>query len=171
MNRAELRRLLTVALPCAFALGLVGALIATVLEAEPAVAPEEQMLPRAGRDHWHAAYEIYLCGQLQPPAPFWSGGVHTHDDGIIHIHPLQAFEEGRGARLVKWFEYGGGLLTLDELRVPGQTQTIRNGFSCPDGQPGLIQVSVNGERLRDWTEYVPQDGDRIVISFGPQPDA
>jgi hypothetical protein len=28
-------------------------------------------------------------------------------------------------------------------------------------------VFVNGERLDDWSDYIPQDGDRIWVEFGP----
>lgn len=42
--------------------------------------------PRSG-DHWHATYEITICGQRQPNIPTFSGGVHTHGSGTIHMHP------------------------------------------------------------------------------------
>ena len=123
--------------------------------------------PFIGRDHWHATYAVFICGQRQPNFPTWEAGVHTHADGIIHIHPFIPSEEGLGARLTKWFEYGGGLLTLSEMRMPGGDQVYRNGNRCPDGSEGVLQVFVNGERLDDWSDYVPQDGDRIWVEFGP----
>ena len=64
--------------------------------------------PLIGQDHWHAAYEIIVCGVRQPNAPTWEGGIHTHGDGIIHIDPFTANEEGLGARLTQWFDDGGG---------------------------------------------------------------
>ena len=124
--------------------------------------------PRAGQDHWHATYQVFVCGERQPPFAFWEGGVHTHDDGVIHIHPLIPSEEGEGARLVKWFEYGGGELTQSEMRMPGQRDRFANGDRCPDGAEGVLQVYVNGERLDDWSRYIPQDGDRVGIEFGPE---
>ncbi|TMB96685.1 MAG: hypothetical protein E6J42_08840, partial [Chloroflexi bacterium] len=66
----------------------------------------ETSVPRIGQDHWHARLVFYACGVKQANAPFWERGVNTEGDGIIHIHPIQPSEEGRGARLVKWFEYG-----------------------------------------------------------------
>jgi hypothetical protein len=68
-------------------------------------------------DHWHATYQTFICGQRQPNFPTWeaSEGVHTHADGVIHIHPFSVAGEGNGARLVKWFEYGGGKLTQTEM--------------------------------------------------------
>jgi hypothetical protein len=121
--------------------------------------------PFIGRDHWHAAYAVFICGQRQSNFPTWEAGVHTHADGVIHIHPFLPSEEEEGARLTKWFEYGGGLLTLSEMRMPGEDQVYRNGDRCPDGSEGRLQVFVNGERLDDWSEYIPQDGDRIIIEF------
>jgi len=128
--------------------------------------------PRIG-DHWHAPYQFFACGVRQPNASAWESGVHTHADGIFHIHPFQTYEEGPGSRLVKWFEYGGGLLTETEIRIPGSAKTFRNGDLCPDGEPGELQVFVTraGESAEDpllgdaLQQYIPHDGDRIRIAF------
>ena len=119
-------------------------------------------------DHWHATYRVYICGQRQPNFPFWEAGVHTHDDGVIHVHPLLPPEEGEGARLTRWFEYGGGKLTRSEMRMPGSGEEYKNGDECPDGSEAVLQVIVNGERLEDWRGYIPQDGDRVQIEFGEE---
>ena len=79
-------------------------------------------------------------------------------------------EEGAGARLTKWLEYGGGLLDEDEVRLPGSPTTYANGDECPDGEVGEVQVFVNGERVAEYEDYIPQDGDRIAIGFGPERD-
>ena len=57
--------------------------------------------PFMNLDHWHATYAVFICGQRQPNFPTWESGVHTHADGVIHIHPFVHSEEGAGARLVK----------------------------------------------------------------------
>ena len=119
-------------------------------------------------DHWHVAYKVYICGQRQPEFAFWQGGIHTHDDGIIHIHPLLPLEEGEGARLVKWFEYGGGKLTQSEMRMPGSRDEYKNGDECPGGAEAVLRVFVDGEWLEDWSEYIPQHGDRVQIEFGEE---
>ena len=127
--------------------------------------------PRIGVDHWHAPYTYYICGEKQPPAPTWTGsGVHTHGDAIVHIHPFQQSEEGAGARLVKWFEYGGGKLDGDEIRMPGSASTYKNGEECPDGTTGEVQVFVNGVKLHDYKSFTPKDGDRLRIVFGVSED-
>jgi uncharacterized cupredoxin-like copper-binding protein len=124
--------------------------------------------PRIGEDHWHASYTYYICGEKQPPAPTWEGvGVHTHADGIIHIHPFQQSEEGAGARLTKWFEYGGGKLDGDEVRMPGSADTYKNGDECPDGTIGEVQIFASGTKIEDYKSYIPKDGDLVRIVFGP----
>ncbi len=129
--------------------------------------------PRVG-DHWHATYEISVCGEPQPNVRQWPGGVHTHGDGVVHLHPQSASEEGAGARLVQWFAYGGdalgtgGKLTKDELQIPGQREVWKNGDECPDGTQGVLQVFVNGVKMNNWSRYIPQDGDQIRILFGPE---
>ncbi len=127
--------------------------------------------PRIGQDHWHATYTYTVCGEKQPAFPTWEGvGVHTHGDGIIHIHPFSPAEEGAGARLVKWFEYGGGQLTSDTVRAPGRSEEHHNGDQCPDGSTGVVQVFANSQKLDDFSRYIPHDGDRVRIVFGPPED-
>ncbi len=170
--------MLRVVLPAGLVVAFVAVVVAAVFEDGRATAPggapvpsgDATVAPRIG-DHWHVPYEYIVCDEKQPPAPTWSGsGVHTHDDGIIHIHPFAAGEEGAGARLVKWFEYGGGLLDDDEVRLPGDSVTYENGDECPDGTTGTVQIFVNGGRLADYGDYIPQDGDRVEIVFGPERD-
>lgn len=116
-------------------------------------------------DHWHASYQIYVGDELQPRIPEWESGVHTHGDGIIHIHPFQGYEEGQGASIGKFFEYGGGELTGITMRIPGFSTTYRDGDPI-EGEDGLghIYIIVNG-RTRVSENYIPQDGDRLYISF------
>lgn len=134
---------------------------------EPALQGDAPIRPLANEDHWHATYLIIICGEEQPPIPTFAGGVHTHGDGIIHIHPSQPVEEGTGARLVKFFEYGGGELTATTLRLPGSDSTYTDGTSCPDGRTASLRVSVNGSPLDDFSQYIPQEGDTILITFAP----
>jgi DNA-binding CsgD family transcriptional regulator len=118
-------------------------------------------------DHWHAAYEIVICGEKQPNIPTFVGNIHTHADGFIHIHPMTAEEEGLNARLVKFFEYAGGVLTNDTLQMPGSDDVYTTGDICTDGRASTLRVTVNDIPLQDVTQYTPQDGDQILISFGP----
>ncbi len=161
MSSAGLRRALLVLLPCGA--GAVLTVLAIFL-----VFDVERLDPSpAINDHWHAGYRFFVCGERQPNAPTFEGGVNTQGDGIIHIHPFNESEKGSGSRLVKWFECGEGRLTDTEIRMIGSTVTYRNGDECPDGSGGELQVFVNSERLDDWSQYIPHDGDGVTLSFGP----
>lgn len=44
-------------------------------------------------DHWHSAYSIYVCDEISPWVYFDDSGqdttgIHSHGDGLIHIHPF-----------------------------------------------------------------------------------
>ncbi len=164
-------------LPAGLAVAFVAVVVAAVFGEGKAAAPggspasrgeATAVPPLIGEDHWHATYEYIVCGEQQLLAPAFEGvGIHTHGGEIIHMHPFSSSEEGAGARLVKWFEYGGGLLDGDEVRMPGSAVTYKNGDECPDETIGTVQIFANGGRIRDYEEYLPQDGDHIVIVFGP----
>ena len=154
----RIRRALTLALGVLI-LGGMFTLVAMMVFAR-----ETRPGPHIG-DHWHASYEIWVCGERQPDLPQFEGGIHTHGEGLLHLHPHIASEEGRGAALGKFFEYGGYTLTDDSLAVPDVA--VQNGDSCEDGSPGQLRVFLNGEPLDDFVGYIPKDGDEIRIEFAP----
>lgn len=118
-------------------------------------------------DHWHAGYAINICGREQPPLPEFEGGVHTHGDGVIHVHPTLPADEGEGARLIQFFANAGGFLGERSLELPGD-RPWRDGNICAGGRPGRVVVVVNqGPLGKDLDTYVPHDGDRILIAFVP----
>ena len=142
-------------------------------------------------DHVHAALDIYVCGQKEPNLPFFEAGIHTHGDGLIHIHPQLTTEEGAGASVGKFFQYGHWQLSDSTLTLPGD-RTFKNGDSCPDGQTGVLRMlkyrlswrSSSGDNgrladecsrvtdadmevVKDFAGYVPKDGDCLHLIFGP----
>ena len=120
-------------------------------------------LPGVG-EHWHARYRISVCGSTLPPLPGTHGGVHTHGRDVIHIHPKESGEAGKNATLALLFSKSGGELTDTGLSLPSG-ETYLNGVECPDGQPGQLQVTVNGKRVGNPSSYVPRNGDRILIEI------
>jgi hypothetical protein len=135
--------------------------------------------------------DIYVCGQEQPDLPVFEAGVHTHGDGLIHIHPQSSSEEGVGAAVGKFFQYGGWELSSSTLILPAD-RTFKNGDPCPDGQAGALRMlkyrlswrSDSGsytefadqcsrlpegdmEQVKDFPGYVPKDGDCLHLIFGP----
>ena len=120
-------------------------------------------VPRVG-DHWHASYQISICGSVLPPLPGTPGFVHTHGDGAIHIHPRRDREAGANATLALFFATSGGKLADDSMTLPSD-KTYANGDNCPEGQPGAVVVTVNGTKLERPSSYVPRNRDQISIAF------
>ena len=122
-------------------------------------------LPQIG-DHWHARYQISICGKELAPSPGKPGGVHTHGRDVIHIHPNTKRVAGKNANLALFLLTTGGGLTDDSLTLPSG-ETYANGDPCSGGQPGVLVVTVNGARVETPSSYVPRNRDRIWIGFQP----
>lgn len=126
--------------------------------------------PIAGRDHWHAAYDIYLCGEFVDPIPDQRDprGIHSHADGIIHIHPFVRSAAGENAVLSEFTDAVDMTLTDDRIQVPGGDVYEEGETEC-DGEPGVVQVLVDGEVV---TENIPdirlEDRQLITIAFAPR---
>jgi hypothetical protein len=118
-------------------------------------------------DHWHAEYSILLCGVMEPDFPASPGEVHTHGDGVIHIHPTTSAHAGLNANLARFFAGTGSRLTNDSLEIPS-SKKYTNGDTCPDGQTGQIFLRVNGITTTDITSYVPRDEDVLELGFETQ---
>ena len=116
-------------------------------------------------DHWHASYAFNVCEVEYPRFGEVEGGIDSHSDGVIHVHPRASEHEGKGSRLVNFFANAGGALSERSLTFPGQAPW-RDGNICPGGRPGRVVVIVNNAPITGKVEdYVPRDGDRIVVAF------
>lgn len=62
-------------------------------------------VPQLG-DHIHQALAINVCGEFLPVVPeFESGvGIHSHGDGVIHIHPFSELGVGANATLGRYMK-------------------------------------------------------------------
>lgn len=136
--------------------------------------------PSPGTTHWHAAYVVRVCDDVL--VPFDSDadplGIHSHADGLIHIHPF--FEESgfERATLGLFADAMGLGLGPGELTMP-QGGTWRDGDLC-DGQPGRVFVDRwSGptpdspvERIFDNFDEIrfEADGELYQIGFAP-PDS
>ena len=96
--------------------------------------------PRVGNDHWHSAYGIYDCDRFLPA--FTSAadpdGIHSHQDGVVHIHPWNSSAAGDRADLDVFFEAMGARITDDEISGPG-IGVLEAGSDC-DGEPTVIRA-------------------------------
>lgn len=64
-------------------------------------------VPQIG-DHIHMAFGVNVCGEWKPDIPEFESpiGIHTHGDGVLHIHPFSQLGVGVNATLGRFFEDG-----------------------------------------------------------------
>jgi hypothetical protein len=92
-------------------------------------------------DHWHNAYGVYVCDAFLPDvsdANPDTTGIHTHADGIIHIHPFSDRHGGKNATLAKWGEIVDIDFGSDSITLPDGRE-LKSGDDC-NGQPAVLRV-------------------------------
>jgi hypothetical protein len=142
---------------------LVAAAVVALLPAPTSRPGASGAGPRVG-DHWHAILVITMCGEVQPPLAEFGGEVHTHGDGLVHIHPSTPQWAGANANLERFFAQTGILLTTESLQLPGG-RLYRNGDLCADGSAGQVRVFLNDGPVSDLRAVVPRDGDLVRVEF------
>ena len=102
---------------------------------------EADIPPVINQDHWHAAIGISICGEAQPPTGEFESriGIHTHGDGVIHIHPFSGGGSGENATLGAYLEGAGIELTDSKLTI-GDESWEEGEDEC-DGEPAELVVA------------------------------
>ena len=122
-----------------------------------------------GGDHWHAALGIYICSEFVPNIESDNDprGIHTHGDGVVHIHPFTKASSGRKATFGVFADTVGLKVSGKRIQLPGG-KNYANGDKCPDGKKGEIQMFLNGkERTGNPRSLRLRDRDKLVIAFAP----
>jgi hypothetical protein len=140
---------------------------------------DAQVPPIAMQDHWHAAFGVYICGEFQPNVPLFESpvGIHTHDDGVIHIHPTSGGGAGENATLGVFLDGAGIDLSNDKLTM--NDKTWEEGKDQCDGKDGELVVaqwkdvqdpdSKPAIILRDFNDIrFRQNGEGYTIAFVPE---
>jgi hypothetical protein len=94
------------------------------------------------QDHWHEAYGVYVCDTFLPPVSDAKEdvlGIHTHGDGIVHIHPFDAASSGTNATLGLFGDQVGITFSADGWRLPNGDSYRAGSASC-GGQPATVAV-------------------------------
>ncbi len=115
-----------------------------------------------GPVHWHADFEIWVCGEMidiEDPAGLQNyvgeSTVHEHGDNRIHMEGV-LFEK-ETAELKEFFEALGGEYGEDTLRIPTAhgNKAWTNGELC-NGAPAKWHTFVNGKLMngKEAPEYI-----------------
>ncbi len=132
-----------------------------------------------GPVHWHADYEVWVCGQEYVLAhsegldnKVGTALVHTHDDKRIHVEGVLLSPEQ--ASLGYYFSAVGGQFNGTSLTFPTDngSMTWQDGDQC-DGRPASWYVFVDGKQIQNASAYVISPytlvppGDQIKLVFTP----
>jgi hypothetical protein len=151
-------------------LGVAGIVFSRAERRDELAAGANTTPPVANQDHWHAAYGIYLCDQFAPTITDERDpkGIHTHGDGIIHIHPFVRSAAGNNATLEVFADAINMDLSDDELQLAGGKSYKTGDTKCGD-KSGIVQVKVNDEVVTEEIANInPKDGDLVTIAFAPK---
>jgi hypothetical protein len=116
--------------------------------------------PQAGLDHWHAAYGFYICDTFQPNLAEGADpyGIHTHSDGIIHIHPFSSASSGANAKFGRFLETQQVTANSGEIKLPGGEWKSGDDPGC-NGKPAKIV-------LAKWARESSEEPTIIEDDFG-----
>ena len=96
-------------------------------------------------DHWHVAYGVWDCeiedfrpNLIDPQSP--NSGIHTHSDGVIHIHPYSSIATGNGAVVERFLEGTGSTINDDEVMSFLDQPRLTEETTC-DGQETILQIA------------------------------
>ena len=133
-------------------------------------------------DHWHSAYAVWDCTAEDNPEtpederfqPIFEGrtnsqgypydpeGIHSHADGIIHIHPFTANAAGEDAVMAKFFE--AMFVTMDQNGITASEFGVISAVDAVcDGQPAVMQIVRWSNAL---TATAAEPDERIYEDFG-----
>jgi hypothetical protein len=156
--------------------------------AAPISAPTKDLsAPRPDADHWHTAVGFDICGKFEPNFKEFENqaGIHTHGDGVIHIHPFSIKGKnpfsGKNANLGAYMRFvrqaeGKGTVTAHQIKLPGVSKV--NGDKC-SGKTSEVQIKTwkKGEPEEAGQTYtgdpeklVLQDNMLLTVAFLPKGD-
>lgn len=134
------------------------------------------VVPPTLGDHWHAAYGIYDCDHFIAPLSDVgqdTTGLHTHDDGLMHMHPFGTRYTGKDANIGNWGIATG--LELSDTKVTASGISRENGDKCGDVE-ATLQLKVwdsiadeTGHMITgDFADYAPQELTLWTLAFVPE---
>lgn len=132
--------------------------------------------PAPAKDHWHSAFGVWSCNRWLPPIPPGDDptGIHTHGDGLIHVHPFDTRAAGSKAVLRRFFESSFLLVDTKRIEVPKQPPLLA-GSDCKGKKTEITAVVWRSVKDRspvtvtkDFGSIRLTDGQVIVLVHAPK---
>jgi hypothetical protein len=129
-------------------------------------------------DHWHSAFGVYACDEFTEQVSDRNGdanGIHTHPDGLIHIHPTSANATGDNATLGVFADEVGIDLDDEGFSLTDGPSFAEGEDEC-DGEPGVVQLAVWDDLSDETPDIVTEEvadqrlaeGKLYTLAFAPQ---
>jgi hypothetical protein len=123
--------------------------------------PETAQFGAVGSTHIHAVMLVMINGKQaidfsEPKYQIQSEHIHfeSRDGYTVHMHATNV-------------NLGFLFKTLG-IEFNNECLTLDNGTSYCNDQTNTLKFYVNGEENNAYDKYVFEDGDRILISYGPE---
>jgi FKBP-type peptidyl-prolyl cis-trans isomerase len=114
-------------------------------------------------DHWHMAWGVYVCDKfVKLPDPTGNDpvGVHTHGDGLVHVHPFTEKAAGSNATMARFFETENIKVANNSIKLG--TTTYFGGKDCA-GKKTKLTVFRWKSRTAKSPEVVAGDPSKIAL--------
>jgi hypothetical protein len=154
----------------------VGILLGAGGSAFPTPAAASASKPRPQKDHWHSAFGVWSCDHWLPAIPMGDDptGIHSHGDGLVHVHPFDDRAAGKNAILSKFFEASFITVTRKQITLPNGP-TLKAGSDCNGKKTeiaGVVWRSVKDKKPTlvggDVGAIALADGQVIAIVHAPK---
>jgi hypothetical protein len=106
-------------------------------------------------DHIHQAFGVNVCGEWKTDIPEFESpvGIHTHGDGVLHVHPFSQLGVGSNATLGRFIEDAsedGGLdISLSDSKLVYLGETIEEGTTECEGVTDPVLRLAYWESVQD----------------------
>jgi hypothetical protein len=133
--------------PVAIGAVVILGLLLVVVAREGNQASADATNPPKRGEHWHASYGVYVCDRFLTNVSDKGSdalGIHTHDDGLIHIHPFSNGAAGKQANMGKFFDQvgmkvGDSAITLPSAE-PFDGRLYQEGETTCGGKAATVKI-------------------------------
>lgn len=122
--------------------------------------------PQLG-DHIHVAYGINICGEFANPIPEFESdiGIHTHGDGVMHIHPFSSLGAGANATLGRFLKDAREGQPPVDVSI-SDTKLVFAGETFEEGEAECDGVDDPELRVAYWKDVADTEAAPVITTGG-----